>query len=92
MNKEFYAYDACSSEVAYRAGTLEDLLNKVLAGCNWGKKKEAWNTDGFKHCIGLTKREPYYFYSKKQFDDDDNCKQIEKQSVINVAIEIGLIK
>ena len=80
---QYYAYSACSSEIIGRAGSLENLLKKLH------DPKDEYS---LVYRLGLTKKEPWYFYVKNDVhDDDDNVKQIPLNTVQTAARKLGII-
>ena len=90
--KQYYAYNASGSTVAFRAGSIKDLLKKMAKGCPC-KTNEDWKS----RIEGLNKNmvilEPFYFYVKNDTHDDDDCAlSIRAKKVMKEAIKHGFIK
>ncbi len=81
--KQYYAYNACSSEIISRAGSLEDLLKKLY------KPNEDY---GLIYRLGLNKKEPWYFYVKSDIHGNDyESTSIPIENVQEVARKIGIL-
>ena len=80
--KQFYAYDACSSEIVERASSLFNLLNK------WKGTSRVWLA---RH-LGEKGTEPLYFYEKKDIHgNDDDATQIPLNKVREEAVKCGIL-
>lgn len=85
--KQVYAYCSVSSEILKRAGSIPELLTKLMKGdSQWLLKKlEHLSKDG-----GLSSS--LLFYEKSDVhDDDDKAKWIDGNEVLKAAKEMGIL-
>ena len=78
--KQYYVYDARSSEIVYRAGSIEDLFKKMKKG---GMCKT--NQDNY--------HEPFWFYLKQDVHgNDDDAREVSYKKLMKEAKRLGLVK
>jgi len=86
--KQYYSYDGASSEVTHRAGSLEELLEKILksAGKEWTRLKvSGW-------VKGDPSSEPLCFFVKSVHSADDSARQLKLATVQRAAKQLKILE